>query len=295
MRFASSLLVIAFCLACEGSPPAAPLTDGGAALDATAPAPDAGRPPPFVGPSGPSAGCGAAGPTGTLDRTATIAGVERRYRVVVPEGGDSPRAIVFAFHGLGDNLENFARGLALESVASDAIVVYPHGVHMTLGANGWDLGADGVDVALFDHVLAELEGELCVDRGRVFATGFSYGAFFAHSLGCHRGDVVLAIAAVAGGQTSRTGCRGQVAAWMIHGEADTTVAYSGFGLRARDFWVADNGCDPESPASEDGCTDYRGCDEGYPVVFCSHSGAHSFPPSARAALWRFFDELDEGE
>ena len=32
-----------------------------------------------------------------------------------------------------------------------------------------------VDVDLTDDILAQLEGDLCIDKSRIFATGFSFG------------------------------------------------------------------------------------------------------------------------
>ena len=40
------------------------------------------------------------------------------------------------------------------------------------------------DVGFVTDILAEASGRLCVDPNRVFATGMSNGAYFAHRLGC---------------------------------------------------------------------------------------------------------------
>ncbi len=282
--------------ACEASSPApegpaldAAAADGGVSTDAAAPV-DAQRPAPFVGPTGMTAGCGTV-PTarGVLDRTLTVRGAARRYRAVVPETYDEtvPHALVFAFHGLGDSAENFQAALRFETVtAGEAIVVYPHGVFSTLGANGWDLDPEGPDFELFDTLLGALSDEFCVDRARVQVLGFSYGGFMTNALGCHRGEVVRAVAPMAA--TPPMGaCVGQVAAWLVHGEADAVVAYP-VGTRARDRWRIENGCGNDGATDANGCTAYDGCDPGYPVVFCSHPGGHTVPSFAPRAIWEFF-------
>jgi polyhydroxybutyrate depolymerase len=285
-------------LACEA--PAAPVCDLPDAevdvVDAFVAPVDAARPPPFVGPSGETAGCGTAFEGhGLIDRTLTVRGVERRYRLAIPESYDegTTHALVFAFHGLGDRAENFQAALRFEQLAGgEAIVVYPHGVYPALGSNGWDLDPAGADFELVDTLLASLSDELCVDRARVHALGFSYGAFMTNALGCHRGEVLRAIAPMAGSPPSGA-CSGQVAAWLVHGEADTVVSYSPLGTRARDLWRRRNGCADTGPVDGNGCTAYQGCDEGYPVTFCSHPGGHTVPAYAPAAIWSFFLALPE--
>jgi len=46
------------------------------------------------------------------------------------------------------------------------------------GAGTWSNG----DVALTDAILTQIEGDLCVDKTRVFATGFSFGGGMAMAL-----------------------------------------------------------------------------------------------------------------
>lgn len=298
LRARRLVAALALCAA-SGCEPAAgddPVDASTSPADASAPAIDAARPPPFVGPTGATEGCGREPEArGVIDRTLTVRGLERRYRLVVPETYDAsqPHALVFAFHGLGDRGENFQAALRFEELAGgEAIVVYPHGVHPTLGANGWDLDPEGADVELFDTVRAALEDELCVDRAREHVLGFSYGAFMTSALGCHRGDVIRAIAPMAGGPPRGGTCAGQVAVWIVHGEADTVVDYDLLGVRTRDYWRRRDGCADTGPRDENGCTRFEGCDEAYPVVFCTHPGAHTVPSWAPGEIWEFFQGLE---
>ena len=54
------------------------------------------------------------------------------------------------------------------------------------------------DVGFIMALLDEIEGVVCVDLDRVFATGISNGAMLVHRLGCDRSDRFAAIAPVAG-------------------------------------------------------------------------------------------------
>jgi len=255
---------------------------------------DAPRPPPFVGPTGSTEGCGRAAEAGTTVRSIDVRGTERSFRLAVPEGydPDAPHALVFVWHGLGGSASNFQRLMRMETTAGGAaIAVYPQGLPRVGDADGWDLDDDGEDVALFDAVYAEIASELCIDRARVFSTGFSHGGFMSNLLGCVRGDVVRAIAPIAGASAGRR-CTGQVAAWLVHGTADLVVVPN-LGKAARGRWLVRNGCSREAtPTTPEGCSEYLGCDEGYPVVWCEHSGPHTVPAWVPAAAWGFFDGLD---
>lgn len=305
--FAAALFAV-FCSACGSSTggPASPdaMVDADSAdadaADATVDAPvadgapqDAGRPPPAA--HGLSAGCGmVAAETGALERVIGVADLERQYIVVLPESYDPERAyaLVFAYHGLGDNYRNFAAALAFEGYAGeDAILVYPQGTPSLGGQNGWVFGAEERDLAFFDALYATLTDELCVDLGSVHAVGFSFGGYMSNALACHRGEVLRGIGVMSGALPSRAGCSGRVAAMVVHGNADTVVSLS-LGRAAQLHWGRTNGCAIESePTGLEGCEARLSCDEGYPVVFCRHDGAHVVPFWAPGAIWDFLAAL----
>ncbi len=263
-----------------------------ASVEDTAP-PDAARPPPFVGPTGSTEGCGRAAEPGTTVRDITVEGTERTYRLAIPDAyaPDTPHALVFVWHGLGGSASGFHRTMRIEDVSSGAaIAVYPQGLPRVADADGWDLSDDGDDVALFDAIYGELSTQLCIDRARIFSTGFSHGGFMSNLLGCVRGDVVRAIAPISGASAGRH-CQGQAAVWLVRGTADLVVAPR-LGQSARGRWLVRNGCSAETtPVSPDGCAEYLGCDEGYPVVWCEHDGPHTVPAWVPGAAWSFFDSL----
>jgi polyhydroxybutyrate depolymerase len=238
-------------------------------------------------------GCGVAGaPTGVQRKSLEVGGKTRTYLLSVPDGyrTGTPLPLVFGWHGLGGSGERFRDGYGLEEEAAGAaIFVYPDGLPQPSLRNrpGWDLRPDG-DVRFFDALLADVQRSYCVDRGRVFSTGHSFGGYMTHTLGCLRPDLLRGIAPVAGGLTAR-GCGKAVPTWLAHASNDPIVAFK-VGEAARDHWRSAAGCAEASrPVEPAGCVTYDRC--AVPVRWCVHDQRHSWPPFASAAIWRFFDEL----
>lgn len=247
-----------------------------------------------------SPACGEAPPfTGFMAQTIEVAGQARTYGLTVPADYDPNHAypLVFAWHGLGGSGAVARIYFKIEEAAAgQAIVVYPDALPLPElgGQTGWDLGADGRDVALFDAILADVSTRLCVDESRVFSAGHSFGGAISNTLGCVRGDTLRAIAPVAGGGPFGT-CTGPVAAWIAHGTVDVTVPLA-MGSASRDHWLAANNCSSTSaPTDPAPCVAYDDCDAGYPVHWCQHDelelGGHGWPAWAGPAIWRFFAAL----
>ena len=71
-------------------------------------------------------------------------------------------------------------------------------------SKAWDLTATGMDMPFFDAMLAQMSADYCVDPARIFVAGQSYGGLMTNAVGCLRGDVVRAIAVVAGSGPQNT-------------------------------------------------------------------------------------------
>lgn len=262
-----------------------PLPDGGPA-DTGAASTDAGLATRDAGTAG---GCGRSGvATGLRAVDTMVNGQQRHYQVFVPANYDPqvPLRLVFTFHGLGGNGDQIRSYLSLETEsAGQALIVYPDGrVVPNIGRTGWE----EADLSFFDVMLSELSRDYCVDLGRIFATGHSFGGYMTNLVGCQRGDIVKAVAPVSGGTIGGV-CRGPVAAWLAHGDNDPTVPQSE-GIAARDQWRQTNGCGTTTvPTSEPDCQSYEGCPADAPVTWCSFSGGHyPLPAYTRAAIWEFF-------
>ena len=156
--------------------------------------------------------------------------------------------------------------------ANKAIIVYPDALALANQGNqtGWNLSATGNDVAFFDALLKEVSGSLCVDNNRIFSAGHSFGAMMTNALGCYRGNVLRAIAPVAGGPPGRGNvtCTGEVAAWLAHGDNDATVNFTTSGIPSRDFWLPRNGA--RDISGHHAIALYlRGCRDAFPPLLCS--------------------------
>jgi poly(3-hydroxybutyrate) depolymerase len=245
-----------------------------------------------------SSGCGKAVPASGA-RTIAVTGVPegRRYLLDIPPNYDANRAypLVFGFHGATSSAESFRSAFYgnLPGVAGgEAILV--HGQAMSVnGTTAWNHDSD---LAYFDAVLAEVTSELCIDEGRVFATGHSSGGYYTNRLGCSRGDKLRAIAPLAGGGPGfgafAPSCVGQVAAWIEHGSTDSVVTLPS-GEGSRDFWRMRNHCSAESTeTTPSGCVAYTDCDDGFPVHWCVSAGGHEPRPNFTAAgAWEFFKQF----
>src|SRR6185295_10403527 len=228
----------------------------------------------------------------------------------VPVGYDSSKAhaLVLGFHGSGGTREQLRGYMNLEGpAAGEGVFIYPSGlVRKEGGVAEWDLSATSEDLVLVDRLIEQYTGELCVDRARIFATGHSFGGCFSNAVGCFRGNVLRAVAPVAGcGQSRNAACVGKPAVMQIHSPKDTQVQYS-TAIRLCTRYLRANSCD-EMPACgcnwtdmlsapTDQCTqmaqrpymtavnvaataqdeqppvlrEYLNCDPGSPLIFVDH-------------------------
>ena len=244
----------------------------------------------------PTSGCGTPKPA-TAPTTITVADTAREFIVDVPAAYDenTPFPLVFGLHGMGSDGEMFrSRGYGNlgSTMGTEYILVFPTALASAEDqTTRWDLTGD---LDFFDALLALMKSTYCIDAQRVFVTGHSMGAVMTNTLGCKRGDVVRAIAPMSGGGPSMggfdPGCVGQVAAWISHGNEDTTVEIS-MGEGSRDYWAEANHCDintTTTPSASYSCVEYGGCDADFPVRWCVYDGGHELPKFAQQAIYDFF-------
>jgi polyhydroxybutyrate depolymerase len=164
-----------------------------------------------------------------------IDGVNRTALVNLPPGRRPPATplpLVMMFHGAGSEARGTEASTGVTTAANryGFIAVYPNanGKYWNLGGSG-ATGEDDVDFvgALLDH----LESNLCVDESRVYATGGSNGGGFVTRVGCELSDRFAAIAPVAGLYGLEPPCNPKraISVLEIHGTADQTVPYDGWG------------------------------------------------------------------
>lgn len=280
-----------------------------------------------------SPGCGSVAPAVPLDdrRMLDFDGTTRSYLVHVPASyvAGRPTAVIVGLHGdtpasFGDAATYFQdklTGLLAKSDAAGFILVAPEGLTdvASVGAT-WNGGSCCAkdkkrdDVGFVRAVVDAVGADLCVDGKRVFATGFSSGAFMSYRLACEAADVFAAVAPVAGltGVDPCTPSR-PVSVIDFAGTADPGISYGGplTGVNvtaeiAR--WVARDACAPTSTqtfATGDSHCDTWGCAGGTGVTLCTvDGGGHAWPGgldlsayglgkttkaiSADDAMWDFF-------
>ena len=229
--------------------------------------------------------CSQSGTTCSLN----VDGTDRTFYVQLPDNYDpsTPYRVIFQFHPMGGSAEGSLTMYNLRSRIPDAIYVSPQGLASS-GTTGWP-NTNGQDVNFTKAMLDYLETNFCVDRSRIFSTGFSYGGIMSLTLGCQMSDVFRAIAPesgmLIGGSCNPTH---PVAVWQSNGDSDETVTPES-AASARDNFVQANGCSSTTHAVDPSpCVAYDGCADGYPVTWCLFSGGHALPSFGPDAIADFF-------
>ncbi len=179
----------------------------------------------------PSAGCALAQPVtpGTTNQLLAAGGDQGGFVREVPPSytGRMPLPVVIDLHGWSEPaaFQVQVSQLGTYGVAHQFITVTPQ---VAEPAQVWKLGFSGTDVAFVGGLLHTIDTTLCVDRNRVYVTGYSYGAFLTSTLACVYAGQIAAVAPVAGIQNP-AGCRPSrpVPVVAFHGTADPFVPYNG--------------------------------------------------------------------
>jgi poly(3-hydroxybutyrate) depolymerase len=244
-----------------------------------------------------SAGCGK---TRTLkDGTIPITfnGASRKYILKVPDAYDSSTAyrLVFAFAESGSSAQSVADRnyftMATLDTKKSTIFAAPDAVG---SAGSWSKS----DVDLTDAILAALEGDLCIDKTRIFATGFSFGGAMSIAIACTRADVFRGVAFFSGADLTGS-CPATLTkpiayyASQASGDSSGTPMPTSGKVKQAEF-AAVNGCTPEPNALDfpaagqpHTCTIYKGCSAGHPTVYCIFNGGHGWEPKdpGQTASW----------
>lgn len=254
----------------------------------------------------------AAAPSGDSRGQLAFGGLDRTYLVHAPAGNDRPAGLVVNLHGSGASGAAQAATTNYSSVADalGMVVVYPDGIDQSWADGRGASPADRSrvdDVGFLVALVDRLANDYGIDRGRVFATGISAGAFMANRLACDRADVIAAIAPVAGTLGTGVPCRPSrpVSVLESHGTADPVVPYEGGTMQglggASDVlaapamasrWRELDRCasapiEDVLPSTGDGTAVHRitatGCADGTDVVLLRiDGGGHTWPSGSFA-------------
>lgn len=257
----------------------------------------------------------AAGETARLSLVS--GGIERSYLLYVPPGydGTAPIPLVLNFHGLGSNgaEQHLYSRLVPLAERERFLVASPDGIN-----RAWLTNPGVNDITFTRDLVTEIARLTCVDEGRVYATGMSNGGFMSAALACFAGDLVAAVAPVAGLTGANRLCGDPVPFIEFHGTGDQVVPYEGgiLGPTGGGFegvptlmetWAEFNGC--EATPVERNVSDsvvfreFQDCDvpTGHYVVA---GGGHTWPGainlggrlgettreiSAAEIAWEFFE------
>jgi polyhydroxybutyrate depolymerase len=252
-------------------------------------------------------GClfGAARPVAGAELTPISLKVDGRTRTalayfpdtVLPSG--SP--LVFVFHGHGGSAQSSANGFAIHERWPEAICVYMQGIPTPskldpMGKqNGWQRMEgefENRDLKFFDTMLTELRRHHKIDSRRIYATGFSNGAFFTYALWAARGDQLAAVAPCGGFAGDNLKLLKPKPCLHLAGQKDRIVAFAS----QQETMAAVrrlNGCEetgqPWNPGPKIVVT-YYPSSTGTPFVSAIHIGGHILPKSTGAWVVRFFKE-----
>ena len=297
----------------------------GGTIDATTPGSDAAS----DAPKGMSDGCGKPPATGDtpgrfVRRNITVTGIDpavkpataggswtnRVYYLDLPMGYVPTKAypIIFGGGGCGGMLTTNGDNGGFPVLPANNQQAIQIGLSYVWAEGGGacfnENGANNPDLPYFDAVLKEVEANYCVDRGKVFAGGYSSGAWFSFMVGLARGGVIRGISTAAGGlhpESSRPPDTKQpIAALLLTGADDTANPATGptGSDAARDLILSINGCVGTDTTAWPTCTNcscvkYNGCPAAYPVIRCRPAGqGHTDGGGAfKTAIWSVWSTL----
>ncbi len=251
-------------------------------------------------------GCGSAG-SGSTTLNLSFAGKTRTVIVHVPNGytGDNRVPLVLNMHGSGSTAleQEGLTGMDANADADGFVVAYPQGLIPDGSGFDWNVpgqplfGGRAVptnapnDVAFLTQLVGDLSRSYCIDRNRVFATGFSDGARTASQLACDSSNTFAAVALVSGLRRPDP-CPASRAVPVIsfHGTADPVDPYDGNGQaywtysvpQAATDWATQDGCSARAATSLRGAgvtlTSYSGCRSSASVELYTITGeGHEWP------------------
>lgn len=187
-------------------------------------------------------------PGTTKSFTITSGGLERHFLVHLPAKFSSEQSypLILGFAGKGGTAQNAEAASQFDSLP--VISVYPQALIGKDGVLAWQgapYSPDTDDVAFIRDILDRLEGQLCIQKPRIYSAGLSNGGGMSWVLSCKLSDRIAAFAMFAGAfYYPEANCKPPRAAAIlnVHGDADPMVPYGGSFLRQLpdiESWVAE--------------------------------------------------------
>lgn len=225
-----------------------------------------------------------------------VDGVERRYRLFVPDSAPDPAPVVVMLHDAGGSPESIVEVTGFDGAARRGgfAVAYPEG----LAGGTWNVGfccgpapeQGHDDLGFLDRVVDAVGDHPGIAADRVYLAGVSNGAILALRYACDHPRRVVGVASVAGAMLLDD-CRptAAVSVLEVHGTADRIVPFDGgdlpeFARATRpvpattamvEHWADANGCSDPTVASDGPVTTttWTACEDGAVVELVAVEGA----------------------
>ncbi len=244
---------------------------------------------------------------GSTNHFLTFGGLDRSYRLYLPEGLQIPAPLVVMLHGGFGSAAQAERAYGWDQLADSAkfAVAYPDGEGRAWNTHGGCCGRPGRtnvdDIGFISAVVDDVGSNIGIDTDRVYATGISNGGMMSYALACNTG-MFAAIGPDSATQLDGCSAPHPTSVMHIHGTDDRMIRYDGepgVGVARIDgpavpdlnaFWRGVDRCAPPA-TSTDGpvTTSTADCADTRSVVLTTVAGGgHEWPAFATAALWQFF-------
>jgi len=253
-----------------------------------------------------------------------VGDMERAYRMTAPSlEPDLQVPLLLAFNGADGNNYPFPQEEQFSALAEsdEAIVVYPVSELVEPNEGEWQLNTTDEmhhDIDFVEAMIEHVAAAYCIDRSRIYATGYSLGSMFTYELPCHLPHTFAAIASHAGTMpvtmyscdTSST-----MGILHIHGQLDDLIDYDlpwdwkewdsvGTMLDIPgliDFWQQAYACDEEvvSETDEAEYIVHSGCTGDVRVEHIGiKRGGHDWPSTidgtnTSSVVWDFVSSFDK--
>ena len=164
----------------------------------------------------------------------------REYILYIPTSynKNNKTPLLLNFHGFGGTAKNHLCVADMRSLAdkNNFILVYPQGSLLD-GSPHWnsslpssDNKSNVDDIGFIDKLLKNLLNEYTIDQNRIYACGYSNGAFFSYLLACNLSQKIAAIGSISGSMPfdiSNNCPYPNFPLIIFHGTSDSVVPYEG--------------------------------------------------------------------
>lgn len=210
--------------------------------------------------------------------TIRVGGMDREFLLFVPSGydGSRPHALMLVFHGAGPSPDARPRSeLEFDVIWNEPSFALPDDMVVAAPrarAYGWTTrGGDSGDIEFAEEVLNHVEDHLCIDAGRLYASGISSGGMLVSNLACRLSERLAAVGTSIGVADPFASCVGHPSPLPIVSVVGSDDGPVTAVAEVHRSWARNNGCEMEPStrltASNVTTTEYRRCTDGATVTF----------------------------